>query len=46
MKIIHGRQCGWLGVALLLLPIAAQAQYTYVTNSGAITITGYTGAGG
>ena len=31
---------------LLTLPAAAQAQYTYTTNSGAITITGYTGLGG
>ena len=33
-------------VLLLTLPAAAQAQYTYTTNSGAITITGYTGLGG
>jgi hypothetical protein len=32
-----------LGLALLLwTPLAAQAQLTYVTNNGAITITGYT----
>jgi len=33
---------------LLVLPAAAHAQYTYVTNSDnvSITITGYTGAGG
>jgi len=28
---------------LAVLPSAAQAQFTYVTNNGAITITGYTG---
>ena len=34
-------------VALLCLaPVAAQAQYEYVTNNGTITITGYTGPGG
>jgi hypothetical protein len=34
--------------ALLLLaaPAAMQAQFTYTTNDGAITITGYTGSGG
>jgi BspA type Leucine rich repeat region (6 copies) len=31
---------------LLALPIVAQAQFTFTTNSGAITITGYTGPGG
>ena len=31
---------------LLALPLAAQAQFTYTTNSGAITITGYSGSGG
>src|SRR5271165_6975882 len=31
---------------VLALPAAAQAQYTYTTNSGAVTITGYTGPGG
>ena len=36
-----------LGLALLLLtPLAAQAQFTFVTNNGAITITRYTGSGG
>jgi hypothetical protein len=29
--------------AALLLPAAAQAQFTFTTNNGAITITGYTG---
>jgi hypothetical protein len=32
--------------ATLLLPLAVQAQYIYTTNNGAITITGYIGAGG
>jgi BspA type Leucine rich repeat region (6 copies) len=31
---------------LLTLPAAVQAQFNYTTNSGAITITGYTGSGG
>jgi len=31
---------------LLTLPAVAQAQFTFTTNSGAITITGYTGSGG
>jgi len=31
---------------LLALPAAAQAQFTYTTNNGAITITGYTSPGG
>ena len=34
----------WLLVTLLLfLPAAVQAQFTFTTNNGAITITGYTG---
>ncbi len=36
-------------LALLLvlnMPALVQAQFTYITNSGAITITGYTGSGG
>src|ERR1035441_3172194 len=32
--------------ALLVLPAAAQAQFNFTTNDGAITITGYTGPGG
>jgi hypothetical protein len=32
--------------AALLLPLSAQAQYNYTTNSGTITITGYSGPGG
>ena len=36
-----------LGIALLLLlPAVAQAQFTFTTNNGAITITGYSGPGG
>ena len=31
---------------LLALPVTAQAQFTYTTNNGTITITGYTGPGG
>jgi hypothetical protein len=31
---------------VLMLPAMVQAQFTYKTNNGAITITGYTGAGG
>ncbi len=31
---------------LLALPEAVQAQFTFTTNNGAITITGYTGPGG
>jgi hypothetical protein len=31
---------------LLALPAVVQAQFTYTTNDGAITITGYTGPGG
>lgn len=31
---------------VLALPAAAPAQYTYTTNNGAATITGYTGSGG
>ncbi len=30
----------------LVLPMLVKAQYTFTTNSGAITITGYTGSGG
>ena len=39
----------WLLLQLLvqlLLPVAVQAQFLYVTNNGTLTITGYTGAGG
>jgi hypothetical protein len=33
-------------VLLCLTPLAARAQFTFTTNNGAITITGYTGSGG
>jgi hypothetical protein len=35
-----------LAAVLLALPIAVQAQFTYTTNNGTITITGYTGTNG
>jgi hypothetical protein len=35
-----------LCAVLLILPALAQAQFTFTTNNGAITITGYTGSGG
>ena len=31
---------------LLMMPAAVQAQFTYTTNNGTITITGYAGSGG
>jgi hypothetical protein len=31
---------------MLVLPAVVQAQFTFTTNNGAITITGYTGSGG
>src|SRR4051812_45575741 len=37
---------GLLGFVFLLTPLTATAQFTYITNNGAITITGYTGPGG
>src|SRR5450756_1259394 len=33
----------WLLSVLLMLPAVVRAQFTFVTNNGAITITGYTG---
>jgi hypothetical protein len=36
----------FVALTLLALPALVQAQFTYTTNSGAITITGYTGGGG
>ena len=42
-RIVRGAMV--LLAALLAAP-AAQAQFAYTTNNGAITITGYTGAGG
>ena len=35
-----------LGLLLLAAPAAVHAQFTYTTNNGAITLTGYTGTGG
>jgi BspA type Leucine rich repeat region (6 copies) len=35
-----------LAAALLTLPPVVQAQFTYTTTNGTITITGYTGSGG
>jgi hypothetical protein len=35
-----------LPLLLLALPAVVQAQFTYTTNNGTITITGYTGPGG
>jgi hypothetical protein len=35
-----------IALVWLALPLLAQAQFTFTTNSGAITITGYTGSGG
>ena len=35
-----------MGAALLALPAVVQAQFIFTTNSGAITITQYTGPGG
>ena len=32
-----------LSLLLLLVPAIGQAQFNFTTNSGAITITGYTG---
>ena len=51
MMITNFRRSGSLVILIavvvgLQLPSAVQAQYTYVTNNSAITITGYTGAGG
>lgn len=36
----------WPILLLLTLPAVANAQFTFTTNNGAITITGYTGPGG
>ena len=44
MKTIrHLLQSCLLGALLFVLPAVAQAQLTFTTNNGAITITGYTG---
>jgi hypothetical protein len=40
------RICPVLLASLLLSAPAVQAQFTFTTNNGAITITGYTGSGG
>ncbi len=40
------RPLAFLMLVLLLLPAAVQAQFTYTTNNGTITITGYIGPGG
>ena len=52
-RVVLRRRAGRAGLALLLallvvLQLAGpvQAQYTFVTNSNAITLTGYTGPGG
>ncbi len=36
----------WLALFVLLLPGIVHAQFTYTTNNGSVTITGYTGSGG
>jgi hypothetical protein len=36
----------FLALGLLALPMLAQAQFTFTTNNGAITITGYNAAAG
>ena len=33
-------------VLFLTLPAVVQAQFTFITNNGALTVTGYTGPGG
>jgi hypothetical protein len=43
----RGVKSVWLVLLLAaMLPAAVQAQFTYTTNDGAITITGYTGSNG
>jgi hypothetical protein len=37
---------GLIAALLIFLPIVGLAQFTFTTNNGAITITGYTGSGG
>ena len=47
MKKSNNRPSELFALLLLLaLPAVAEAQFTYTTNSGAITITGYSGPGG
>src|SRR5207249_8042551 len=36
----------FLALISIALPASVQAQFTFTTNNGAITITGYTGSGG
>ena len=48
---LNKRRAAATGTLLLLLlvlgpPAVAQAQFTFATNNGTITITGYTGPGG
>ena len=40
------KACSFLLGLVLLATRPAQAQFTYTTNGGTVTITGYTGAGG
>ena len=47
MKLdIFLRHCWATTLVLLALPAVVQAQFTFITNNGSITITGYTGPGG
>jgi hypothetical protein len=43
---MNGNRSVWLLLLLLTLPAVVQGQFTFTTNNGAITITGYTGSGG
>ena len=36
----------WIVLLLLMLPALVQAQFTYTTTNGTVTITRYTGPGG
>jgi hypothetical protein len=42
----HHRIIRWLLLLVVVLPSAVQAQFNFVTNNGAITITGYIGSDG
>ena len=46
MNLTGNRLRTWLICVVLLLPAVARAQFTFITNNGAITITGYTGPDG
>ena len=46
IRIAYASKLLPLLLLLLTLPAAVQAQFTYTTRNGAITITGYTGSGG